>query len=139
VTLFVVWSGVKFDTSYKKQRWRSKAGCSGKCDWHEPMKEEVIGAWKKLHNEELHGVYSSINKLLFFSVSQQPAQSHALSVYRGSHYGDQFKDFELRGECGTHFGKEMHTELCFGNLKLRDHSWDLSVDGKVKLQFILKK
>jgi hypothetical protein len=57
----------------------------------------------------------------------------------GSHYDDQFKDFELGRECGTHFGKEMHTELCFGYLKLRDHSGDLSVDGKIIFQFILKK
>jgi hypothetical protein len=57
----------------------------------------------------------------------------------GPHYDDQFKDFELGKEYGTHFGKEMHTELCFGNLKLIDHSGDTSVDGKITLQFILKK
>jgi hypothetical protein len=24
-----------------------------------PKKDEVIGGWRKLHNEELHGLYSS--------------------------------------------------------------------------------
>jgi hypothetical protein len=27
----------------------------------EPKREEVIGGWRKLHNEELHNVYSSPN------------------------------------------------------------------------------
>jgi hypothetical protein len=25
----------------------------------EPKRDEVIGGWRKLHNEELHGLYSS--------------------------------------------------------------------------------
>ena len=71
-----------------------------------------------------------VNELFFF-MSQKPSQSQALSLWGGgSHYGDQFKDFELRRAFGTHFEKEMYKDLCFGNLKLRDHSGDLSVDGK---------
>jgi hypothetical protein len=32
---------------------------------------------------------------------------HWPSQYRkDSHYGNQFKDFEIETECGTHFGKE---------------------------------
>jgi hypothetical protein len=26
-----------------------------------PKKEEVIGEWRRLHNEELHGMYSLLN------------------------------------------------------------------------------
>jgi hypothetical protein len=94
---------------------------------------------KTLRNEEIHGVGSSINKLLFFLCRNSLLSHRPFHCGGESHYSEQFKDFELRRECGTHFRKEMHTEICFGNLKLRDYSGDLNIDGKIKLQFILKK
>jgi hypothetical protein len=29
------------------------------CSWFEPKRDEVTGEWRKLHNEELHDLYSS--------------------------------------------------------------------------------
>jgi hypothetical protein len=43
---------------------------------------------------------------------------------------DQTKKYELGQECSTH-GKIRNTyKLLFGNLKEREHSEDLGVDGK---------
>jgi hypothetical protein len=39
----------------------------------------------------------------------------------------------------TFWKRGMDTEFSFGNLKLRDHSEDLNVNGKITLKFILKK
>jgi hypothetical protein len=30
----------------------------------EPKKDEVTGGWRKLHNEELHNLYSSLNIIM---------------------------------------------------------------------------
>jgi hypothetical protein len=32
----------------------------------ETKRDEVIGGWRKLHNEELHNLYSSPNKIRMF-------------------------------------------------------------------------
>jgi len=45
MTLFVVLPGVKLGL-WNKKKWKSKAGCWGKCDWQEPVKEKVTGTWK---------------------------------------------------------------------------------------------
>jgi hypothetical protein len=44
-----------------------------------PKRDEVTGGWRKLHNEELHGLYSS---------------------------PDQSKEDEMGGACGAHGGGE---------------------------------
>jgi hypothetical protein len=45
-----------------------------------PKRDEVTGGWRKLHNEELHGLYSSP------------------SIVKS----DQSKEDEMGGECGAH-------------------------------------
>jgi hypothetical protein len=49
-----------------------------------PKRDEVTGGWRKLHNEELHGLYSS----------PQYCQ------------GDQGKEDEMGMACGSHEGGE---------------------------------
>jgi hypothetical protein len=49
-----------------------------------PKRDEVTGGWRKLHNEELHGVYFS------------------RSVVRV----DEVKEDEVGGTCGTNGGDE---------------------------------
>ena len=43
-------------------------------------------------------------------------------------WGEQIKD-EVCGECGTYDRREMHTELCWGKLRLRVCLADLGADG----------
>jgi hypothetical protein len=66
-----------------------------------PKKEEVGGGWRRLHNEELHNLYTSPN---------------INSNDEGS---------EMGGECST------HSKFLSENLKGRDHSEDLGVDEKI--------
>jgi hypothetical protein len=54
-----------------------------------PKRDEVTGEWRKLHNEELHNLYSSPD------------------IIR------QFKANELGGACGTH-GRGEKSVQCFG-------------------------
>jgi hypothetical protein len=49
-----------------------------------PKRDEVTGGWRKLHNEELHGLCSSP------------------SIVKG----DQSKEDEMSGACGAHGGGE---------------------------------
>jgi hypothetical protein len=49
---------------------------------HEPKRDEVIGEWRRLQNEGLHDLYSSLNT-----------------------YGDQIKKQEMGRVCGQH-GRE---------------------------------
>jgi hypothetical protein len=44
-------------------------------------------------------------------------------------WGKQIKDEEC-GEYGTNDRREIHTELCWGKLQLRDCLTDLGVDGR---------
>jgi hypothetical protein len=45
-------------------------------------REEVVGGWRRLHNEELHNLYTSPNII----------------------GGDQIKEDDMGGECSTHEG-----------------------------------
>jgi hypothetical protein len=49
-----------------------------------PKRNEVTGGWRKLHDEELHGLYSSA----------------------GIVKSDQNKEDEMGGACGAHGGGE---------------------------------
>jgi hypothetical protein len=45
-----------------------------------PKRDELTGQWRKLHNEELHNLYSSPDY----------------------YYADQIEENEVGGPCGTH-------------------------------------
>jgi len=77
-----------------------------------PKRNEVTGKWRKLHNEELNGLYSS---------------------------GEQIEKKDMSGACSTYGGEKVHTGFWWGNLKERDHLEDPGMDGKIILRWIFRK
>jgi hypothetical protein len=45
-----------------------------------PKKDEVTGEWRKLHNEELHDLYSSPSIIRIFKASRMPWAGHAARI-----------------------------------------------------------
>jgi hypothetical protein len=53
-----------------------------------PMRDEVIGGWRKLHNEELHNLYSSPSIIRIIKSRRMRWAGHvALMGRRGMHIG----------------------------------------------------
>jgi len=69
----------------------------------------VAGGWRILHKEELHNLYNSPNIIKVVKSRRVRWTEHV--VYMG----------------------EMHTIFWLENLKVRDHSEDLGVDGSITL------
>jgi hypothetical protein len=61
------------------------------------QRDGIIGSWGKLHNEELHNLYSSSNVK-----------------------NDQVKEDEMGRECSTHGRRGIHAEFLWGSKKERD-------------------
>jgi hypothetical protein len=81
-----------------------------------PKRDKVTGEWRRLHNEELSDLYSSLNII------------RVIKLRRVS----------LRGMWHVWDTGEVHTGLWWGHLE-RDHLKDLDVDGKIILRYIFKK
>jgi hypothetical protein len=79
-----------------------------------PKREEVVGGWRRLHNEELHNLYASPNIFTY-----------------------QIKEDERGGACSKHGKDEKCIKISVG--KGRDHSEDLGVDEETILEWILGK
>ena len=77
-----------------------------------PKRYEVTWERRKLHNEELNDLYSSPNIVWMIKLRKMRWAGHVASM----------------GETA-----EVHTGLCLGNLRERDHLEDLGVDGRIKL------
>jgi hypothetical protein len=58
-----------------------------------PKRDEVTGGWKKLHNEELHGLYSSLSIVRVIKTRRMRWAGHVARMG------------EVRG-CIQHFGWE---------------------------------
>jgi hypothetical protein len=41
-----------------------------------PKRDEVVGEWRRLHNEELHDLYSSLNIILVIKESDGRGTEH---------------------------------------------------------------
>jgi hypothetical protein len=72
--------------------------------------------WRKLHNEELHDLYSSFTIVLVIKPIITRLAGHVARMGR----------------------REVCTGLCWGNLRKRDHWGDPGVDGRI-LSWIFKK
>jgi hypothetical protein len=70
-------------------------------------RDEVAGGWRRLHNEEFHNLYAL------------PYSIRVVEVRR-----------MRRMRCVGRERTEMHTKRCSENLKGRDQSEDLGIDGK---------
>jgi hypothetical protein len=66
-----------------------------------PKRDEVTGEWRKLHNEELHNLYSSPD------------------IIRQS----QVKANEVGGACGTHGRGEKSVQSFGGKSRRKESTW----------------
>jgi hypothetical protein len=82
-----------------------------------PKREEVAGGWKRPHNDELHNLYL-----------------RQISLGWSNQGG-----WDVRGIEHAWKRREMHTKFWSENLKGRDYSDDLGVEGKVILKWIFGK
>jgi hypothetical protein len=83
-----------------------------------PKLDEVTGDWRKVHNEELYGLYSSPD---IIRVIQSRRFRWAWHVAR----------------MGVR--EEVHRRCWYGSLRERDHLEELSVDVRMILKWTFKK
>jgi hypothetical protein len=76
---------------------------------------EEDGSWRKLHNDELHSLYDSLDIVRVFKSRKMRWAEHVARMGRG----------------------EVFTGFWFGGPKVRDHWEDLGVDGRVTLKWTL--
>jgi hypothetical protein len=79
-----------------------------------PKRDEVTGGWRKLHNEELHGLYSSPGIVRVIKARRMRWAWHV-----------------------AHMGEARSTTFWLGGLKGGDHWEDLGIDGRITLRWIL--
>jgi hypothetical protein len=82
----------------------------------EPTTDEVTGGWRKLHNEELHNLYSLPN-----TINRMTKSRRIRWIGHVAHMGKMRNAYKILLEI----------------LKGRDRSEDLGVDGMIILKWIL--
>jgi hypothetical protein len=83
--------------------------------WH--RRDEVIGEWRKLHNEELNYLYCSTNIVRVIKSRRMRWAGHVARMGRG----------------------DACTGFWWGNLRKRDHLEDPGLDGRIILRWIFRK
>jgi hypothetical protein len=78
-------------------------------------KREEDGSWRKLHNDELHDLNSSLNIVRVIKSRRMRWAGHVACMGRG----------------------EVLTEFWLGGPKARDHWEDLGVGGRITLKWTL--
>ena len=82
-----------------------------------PKRDEVTGDWRKLHNEELYGLYSSPTIVQVMTSRRIRWTGHIACMGRG----------------------EVYTGYWWGNLKERNCLGDAGIDGRIILRWIFRK
>jgi hypothetical protein len=80
-------------------------------------RDEVTGEWRKLHNEELYGLYSALNFIWVIKLRRIRWVGYVARMEKG----------------------EVQKELWRGDLSERNNLEDLDVDGRIMLKLIFKK
>jgi hypothetical protein len=78
-------------------------------------KREEDGSWRKLHNDELHSLYSSLNIVRVIKSRRMRWAGHVARMGEG----------------------EVFTGLWLGSPKVRDHWENLGVCGRITLRWTL--
>jgi hypothetical protein len=77
----------------------------------------VAEGWRRLYNDGLHNLYATPNIVKVIKSRRMRWEGHTARINR----------------------REMYTTVLSENLKGRDHSVDLRVDGKIRLEYISKE
>jgi hypothetical protein len=80
-------------------------------------RDKVTGVWRKIHNEELHDLYSFLNIVPLNRSRRIRWAGHVARMGR----------------------REAYTGLWLGNLRERDHLKDPGVDGRIILRWFFRK
>jgi hypothetical protein len=82
-----------------------------------PKRDEVTGEWRKLHNEGLHDLYSSLTIVRVMKSIRMRWERHVARMGR----------------------REACTGFWWGNLREKDQWGDPGVDGRVVLRWLVRK
>ena len=104
-------------------------------------RQEVTRDWRKVHNEELHDLSSSLYVINPLNAELNPI-CHLLALLGGATIVVVSRlrvKIEVGGELARLERRKMHTGFWWGKFKKKDHSEDLGIDGKIILKLTLKK